>query len=197
MGDYVRSMPRPLRIDVADQIYHITSRGNRKQPMFLDPDDHRFHLWCLDRAAARYDWRVLTWVHMTNHFHALVLPEQPTLSRGMQWLNGVYGQVFNNRHALTGHLVQGRFNSMLIDTEQHLLECSRYDVLNPVRAGLCDHPLEWRWSSLRATLGLEPRPHFLDVDRLLAIFGTEPEEAQRRYLRFVEDGLPDRVAAAA
>jgi putative transposase len=190
-------MPRPLRIDVAGRIYHVTCRGNRKEPIFLEPDDHRFHLWCLDQVAARYEWRVLTWVHMTNHFHQLVLLTQPTLSRGMQWLNGVYGQVFNNRHTLTGHVLQGRFHSVLVETEEHLLECSRYDVLNPARAGLCDHPLAWRWSSLRATLGLEPKPDFLDVDRLLEAFGTTPAEAQRRYLRFVEDGLPERLRAAA
>jgi REP element-mobilizing transposase RayT len=190
-------VPRPPRIDVAGAFYHVTCRGNRKQPIFFEPDDHRFHLWCLDRVAARYEWRVLTWVHMTNHFHLLVLTQQPTLSRGMQWLNGVYGQVFNKRNELTGHLFQGRFHAHLIEEDSHLLECSRYDVLNPVRAGLCEHPLAWRWSSLRATLELERRPWFLDVDGLLALFRGGPEEARRRYLRFVEQGMPRQAAAAA
>jgi putative transposase len=188
-------VPRPPRIEVVGGIHHITCRGNRKQPIFLDPDDNRFHLWCLDRVAARYEWRIITWVHMTNHFHMLVITDKPTLSRGMQWLNGVYGQVFNNRKKLTGHLLQGRFHSELVETERHLLECSRYDVLNPVRAGLCEHPLAWRWNSLKATLGLVPKPDFLDVG-WLSFFAADLEDARRRYLGFVEDGLPDRAPAA-
>jgi hypothetical protein len=116
----------------------------------------------------------------------------------MQWLSGVYGQVFNKRHELTGHVFQGRFHSPLVETEPHFLECSRYDVLNPARAGLCDHPLKWRWSSLRATLGLEPRPFFLDAERLLGNFGGDLETARARYLGFVEQGLRAcRLKAAA
>lgn len=188
-GRYVRSVPRPLRPQAAGAFYHVTCRGNRKQPIFRDPDDHRFHLWCLGRVAARYAWRVLTYVHMDNHFHMSLITDEPTLSRGMQWLNGVYGQVFNKREGLTGHLFQGRFHSVPLESEGHFLECMRYDVLNPWRAGLCDHPLSWRWSSMRATLGFEPTPLFLDVDHVLSCLSRDLEEARRRYLRFVEDGM--------
>ena len=190
-GGYGRSVPRPPRPQVAGGIYHVTCRGNRKQAAFRDPDDHRFQLWCLERVAARYDWRVLTYVHMTNHFHITVVTEEPTISRGMQWLNGVYAQVFNKREALAGHLFQGRFHSTLIESDGHLLECTRYDVLNPWRAGLCDHPLAWRWSSLRATLGISPKPLFLDSRRLLSMFSRRQAEARRLYLQFVEEGMHD------
>jgi putative transposase len=184
-------MPRAPRIQVAGGVYHVTSRGNRRQATFLDTDDHRFHLWCLDRAAARFEWRIHDFVHMTNHFHMLLTTANANLSQGMQWLNGLYAQVFNARHSLTGHLFQGRFHSELVEDEGHLLESSRYDVLNPVRAGLCDHPLAWRWSSCRATVGLAQVPDFLDVDWLLGQFAVDREEARRRYLQFVEDRLPD------
>jgi REP element-mobilizing transposase RayT len=180
-------MPRPLRPQVAGGFYHVTCRGNRKQTIFRDPDDHRFHLWCLDHVAARYEWRVLTYVHMTNHFHLTLITEQPTLSRGMQWLNGVYGQVFNKREGSTGHLFQGRFHSVAIESDEQLLTCVRYDVMNPVRAGLCEHPLAWRWSSVRSALGLEPAPFFLDVERLLSFFSRDTERARRQLLRLIED----------
>jgi len=184
-------VPRPPRPQIPGGIYHVTCRGNRKQTTFRDPDDHRFQLWCLEQVAARYDWRVLTYVHMTNHFHLTVVTREPTISRGMQWLNGVYAQVFNKREALTGHLFQGRFHSTLVESDGHLLECIRYDVLNPWRAGLCDHPLGWRWSSLRATLGIAPKPIFLDARRLLSMFSPRTEEARRLYLQFVEEGMHD------
>jgi REP-associated tyrosine transposase len=189
-------MPRPLRIQHAGGVYHLTARGNRKQPIFLEPDDHRFHLWCLEQTAARFDVRVHSWVHMTNHFHLILTTAKPNLSQAMHWANGLYAQVFNDRHGLTGHLFQGRFHSIAIEDQSHLLEASRYDHLNPVRAGLCDHPLAWRWSSCRATVGLAPGA-FLDLDWLLTQFASDRESAQRRYLEFVEDRLPAYVAEVA
>jgi len=125
---------------------------------------------------------------MTNHFHFLIRTPKPNLSRGMQRLNGLYGQVFNIRHGQSGHVFQGRFHSELVESEGHLFECARYDDLNPVRAGLCDHPLDWRWSSCRALMGLVPKPDFLRFD-LLDHFGSDIERARQRYLAFVEDRL--------
>lgn len=189
-------MPRPLRTQFAGGIYHVTARGNRKQPIFLEPDDNRFHLWCLGQAASRFEWRVHTWVHMTNHFHMTLTTPKPTLSQGMHWLNGLYAQVFNERHQLTGHLFQGRFHSLVIEDQEQLLAAARYCDLNPVRAGLCDHPVAWRWSSCRALVGLE-RPRFLDVDWLLGHFGANRRRAQERYLDFVETALPGTWPEAA
>ena len=185
-------MPRPLRIQAPGAIYHVTCRGNRKQPIFLQPSDHLFHVWWMNRVALESEWEVFGYVHMTNHFHAMLRTPKPNLSDGMRRLNGLYGQFFNNRHGLTGHVFQGRFHSELIESEGHLLECARYDDLNPVRAGLCDHPLEWKWSSCRALMGLVPKPDFLSFG-LLMQFGDDIETARPRYLAFLEDGL-DRAA---
>jgi putative transposase len=182
-------MPRPPRLQVAGGVYHVTARGNRRQPVFLDPDDHRFHLWCLNRATEQYQWRCDAYCQMGNHFHVLVRLTAPNLSRGMQWLNGLYAQVFNQRHGLCGHVFQGRFHSAVVEDDGHLLELARYIVLNPVRAGLCDHPLEWRWSSCRATLGLVESPAFLNHAWLLGQFSPRRDEARCQYLRFVEDRL--------
>ena len=188
-------MPRALRVNTPGAIYHITCRGNRKQPIFLEANDHVFHFRWLSRVAGEAEWEVFSLIHMTNHFHLLVRPPKPNLSHGMQRLNGLYGQFFNDAHAYSGHLFQGRFHSRLVETETHLLECARYDALNPVRAGLVDHPLDWRWGSLRATLGLAPRPDFLRYEWLLEQYGRTPEEARSRFLEFVEEGFErQRVA---
>lgn len=181
-------MPRPPRIQAPGAVYHVTCRGNRRQPIFLDADDHYFHLWWLNRVALESEWKLHSFVHLTNHFHFLVTTQKPNLSAGMQRLNGLYGQVFNIRHGLTGHVFQGRFRSELVESEGHLLESARYDDLNPVRAGLCDHPLEWRWSSLRAVMGLVPKPDSLELG-ILDLFGEDLERARQRYLAFVEDRL--------
>jgi AraC-like DNA-binding protein len=107
----------------------------------------------------------------------------------MQHLNGVYTQAFNRRHNRSGHLLQGRYKAILIEREAHLLELSRYIVLNPVRARLCTHPAEFPWTSYRATAGLEPPPRFLTVDALLSLFGADSGSARERYRTFVTDGI--------
>jgi hypothetical protein len=121
--------------------------------------------------------------------------EYPNLSRGMQRLNGTYAKYFNERYGLSGHVFQGRFHSVLVEREEHLLELARYLVLNPVRAGLCPHPGEWRWSSYRAMTGSERAPRFLAADWLVGLFGRSPSESKRAFAAFVREGTrPGRPA---
>src|SRR5262245_54439655 len=120
---------------------------------------------------------------MTNHYHLVVDTPESNLSAGMRQLNGVYTQAFNRRHQRVGHLFQGRFSGILVERLSHLLELARYVVLNPVRAGIVRAPEDYRWSSLRATLGLAPLPPWLAADRLLESFSSPA-----RYLEFVREG---------
>src|SRR4029450_4292678 len=144
---YARVMPRPPRIQVAGGTYHVTCRGNRRQAIFQDDDDRRRFLAVRDRVIRRYGWRLHAFCLMTNHFHLLVRTPQPNLSRGMQRLNSESAAYFNDRFGLVGHLFQQRFGSRLIETEEYFDEAQRYIAFNPVRAGLCQDPSEWPWSS--------------------------------------------------
>ena len=93
----------------------------------------------------------------------------------MQWLHGTYGQWFNRRHGLTGHVFDGRFRSKLVEGEEYRLNVQRYIEMNPVWAGLCVHPAQWRWSSHRALMGLALAPAWLDARTTLGYFGVKPE----------------------
>ena len=129
---------------------------------------------------------------MTNHFHLVVDTPRANVSNAMQYLNGQYAAWFNAKYRREGHLVERRFRSILVRTEeQALVEC-RYVVLNPVRAGICSHPAEWPWSSYRATAGLSPVPTFLTLEWTLGLF----DGSRERYRRFVDAAL-EPVAAAA
>ena len=127
---------------------------------------------------------------MGNHYHVLVETPEPNLSRGMHQLNGTYTQHFNRRHERVGHLFQGRFHSILVEKDAHLLELIRYVVLNPVRAGMVSRPEEWDWSNYLATAGVTPAPKWLQVNWTLAQFGGGPL-AGDRYRQFVEAGMCD------
>jgi putative transposase len=132
---------------------------------------------------------------MSNHFHLVVQTLEPNLSRGMHWLNGTYAGWFNRAYGRSGHLFQGRFKAFLIDKETYLAEVMRYVVLNPVRAKMVERPEQYKWSSYRATAGLEKLPECLDLDAALSLFGSERGPAQKAYRDFVlaKIGCEDRL----
>lgn len=182
-------MARSLRIEFADATYHITSRGNEQRNIFYTDDDRRAFLTFLGDAARRFGWSVPGWVLMTNHFHLVLQTPEPNLSKGMQWLNGTYAAWFNRRHNRSGHLFQGRFKAFLIEKERYYTEVLRYIVLNPVRASLVEHPADYRWSSYRATAGIEEPPAWLDLAAALEPFGGIDEVSRLGYRQFVLDRI--------
>jgi putative transposase len=129
-------MSRPLRIEFPNAIYHVTSRGDRREPIYRDEVDRQAQLDAIALAMERFDAQVLAYCQMGNHFHLVLHTRQANLSRLMRHVNGVYTQAFNRRHGLVGHLFQGRFKAILVDRDAHLLALCRYVERNPVAAGL-------------------------------------------------------------
>lgn len=181
-------MVRPLRIEYEDAVYHVTSRGNAGEDIFRDNIDRKRFLELLGTVVKRFGWICYAYCLMSNHYHLLIETPEPNLSRGMKHLNGVYTQWFNRRHSRAGHLVQGRFKAVLVEKEGYLLELARYIVLNPVRARMVHNPLDWPWSSYRATAGHVDPQDFLTIDWLLSQFGNDPQQAIRAYRAFVRQG---------
>jgi REP element-mobilizing transposase RayT len=182
-------MARPLRIEFPGAVYHVTGRGNQQRATFADDADRELFLGVLERSVDRFSLVLHAYCLMGNHYHLLVETPAGGLGRAMRDVNGVYTQAFNRRHRTVGHLFQGRYKAILVERDSHLLELARYVVLNPVRVGLCAQPDGYRWSSYRATAGLEPAPPLLTVDWLLAQLASRPARARERYRAFVADGL--------
>jgi putative transposase len=187
-------MPRRPRSEMEAGFYHVNARGNRRQPIYLAESDFEGFLACLERIVKRFKWACYAYCLLPNHYHLLVETRAPNLGAGMHGVNGPYAQSFNRRYGLGGRLFQDRFHSTVVETESHLVELTRYIALNPVRAGLCRHPAEWAWSSYRATVGRAPRPAFLDTERLLGLFSTNPRSAREQYSAFVR-AAPVRAVA--
>lgn len=181
-------MSRPIRIEFPDALYHVTARGDRREAIFEDDQDRRTFLATLEKIITQFNWTCYAWCLMDNHYHLLIQTPDGNLSKGMRQLNGVYTQASNRRHLRVGHLFQGRFKAILVDSDAYLLELARYVVLNPVRAGMAKKPADWKWSSYRASVGLEPAPGLAE-DGLLAMFAKRRSLAQQRYAQFVDEGI--------
>ena len=182
-------MSRPLRIEFPGGLYHVTSRGDRREDIFLDDGDRLQWLALLGHVCDRFDWRCHAYCLMSNHFHLVVETVQASLSAGMRQLNGVYTQSHNRAHGRVGHVFQGRFKAILVQRDSYLLELARYVVLNPVRAGMCAMPQQWPWSSYNATIASSPAPHWLHTSWLLAQFGEEPAPSRHAYVDHVLAGI--------
>lgn len=147
-------MSRPLRVQYSGAVYHVTSRGNARQPIFWDDTDRDLLLSTASRVISRYQWLCHAYCLMDNHYHLLIETLQPSLSIGMRQLNGLYTQAFNRRHNRVGHLLQGRYTAILVEKQAHLLELCRYVVLNPLRVKAERRVGNWKWSSYLPTAGL-------------------------------------------
>lgn len=181
-------MARPLRIQFPGALYHVTSRGDRRENIFLTDHDRYAWLDILAIVCARCRWVIHAYCQMGNHYHLVIETLDANLARGMRDLNGQYTQRFNFHHQLVGHLFQGRYHAILIQRDAYLLELSRYVVLNPVRAGLVPTPEEWPWSSYRLMIDAASAPAWLDTEWLLGQFADQRLDAISRYREFVLDG---------
>ena len=168
------------------------SRGNGRMRIFLDDIDYRKFLHMLGDMLEAFGVECWDFCAMPTHYHLTVCPRQANLSRALRHLNSVYAMWWNAKHEKVGHVFQGRFKDQIVQREGYLRALCRYIALNPVRAGLVDHPAKWPWSSFRATAGLCRNPGFLFEDPVLAQFeGADAKESRARYVHHVLAGIQE------
>jgi len=201
-------MARRPRLEYAGAVYHVMDRGDRGEDIFLDPEDRRRFLRTLGQACERTGWRIHSLVLMRNHYHLLMETPEPNLSRGMHWLQTTYTARHNKRHALRGHLFQGRYKAIPVEAEadDYFATVSDYIHLNPVRARLLrptQKLADYAWSSF-PLICEQPRnrPEWLEASRVLGARGEKDTPAgRRRYRSAVErratTETKDRPGAAA
>jgi len=187
--DNVQKMARPLRLEYKGALYHVTSRGDRREDIFEDDEDRLRWLDNLAKVCSRFNWRIHAYCLMDNHYHIAIETAEANLSKGMRQLNGVYTQYFNRRHDRVGHVFQGRYKAILIDKEAYLLELARYVVLNPIRARMVKNINSWPWSSYLSMTGKDTTPPWLETDWLLSHFSKQRKRAIKKYIDFVREGI--------
>lgn len=180
-------MPRTPRHEEAGAYYHLVSRGNNKQTIF-DDELRALFLYLVQAVGSAFDWRVLAYALMGNHYHLVVQLGERGLSDGMCVLNTKFARASNSRFGRINHALGRRFWSGHLDTEHYLLNSVRYCHWNPARANLCVDPAGSTWTSFRGSVGID-RPHpVLALDELLGLFGRDRDRARMALSAFVEEG---------
>jgi putative transposase len=182
-------MARPLRIELSGGLYHVTSRGDRREDIYFNDADRLAWLDILSQVCERFNWVIHAWCQMTNHYHIVVETPEGNLSKGMRQLNGVYTQYINRTHKRVGHVFQGRYKAILIEKDAYLLELSRYVVLNPVRARMVKNAAKWSWSSYLVMIGKGEKPVWLNTEWILGQFSGQRRRAIEKYIDFVREGV--------
>ena len=163
-------MGRPLRQLIENGTYHVNTVGAGGIQVTRDAIDRERLLRIAAYAVLKFGWQLHAYCLMSTHYHLVVTTPNGDLDRGMHVINGLYARTFNKRHHRKGHLFGARYHARLIESEGHALNVVAYVPLNPCRAGLCELPEHWPWSSYAATIGQRPRPAFLDDEWILRLF---------------------------
>jgi putative transposase len=179
-------MARPLRLQVADGIYHVMARSNGGDVLFPDDVDRRCFLGCYADVIRDRGWYSLAYCVMGTHYHLLVETPEPDLADGMRDLNSGFARAWRDRRASHGHVFGGRYRAKLVQHDEYLVQAARYIVRNPVAADLCSAPGAWRWSSFTATCEESASP-VLHPERLLRFFDSPTRSSVEVYREFVED----------
>jgi len=179
-------MARQLRIQYEGAIYHLMSRGDRREEIFHDDLDRKSFLQTLGLTCQKTGWQVHAYCLMSNHFHLVVETPRANLVDGMKWLLGTYTMRFNRRHKLSGHLFAGRYKSLLVDGRAlgYLRTVCDYVHLNPVRAKLLgkrERLQKYCWSSYPSYLReKKKREPWLRCDRLFVEHGLMKKSRRSR-----------------
>ena len=187
-------MARPLRIEYPGAWYHIMNRGRRGEDIFADDHDYKMFTDLLCETSEMWDVRIVAYCLMPNHYHMLVQTPNANISRSMRHLSGVYTQRYNSRHKYDGQLFRGRYKSILIDTDNYLLQAVRYIHRNPLRAGLVEKIDAYKWSSHQGYLSIARKWDWLYKNYILSILSRNRNDWLWNYRRWVAVDEEDEVS---
>lgn len=172
---------------------HVVQRGNNRGACFFLPQDRDFYLSHLKELSEKFNCAIHAYVLMTNHVHLLVTPEDTdSVSLLMKHLGQRYVQHINRAYKRTGGMWEGRYRASFVDREYYLMCCYRYIELNPVRAGIVQHPADYLWSSYLANAEGLPS-ELVTPHSVYQLLGRTPMERHEAYRGLFASELGDKV----
>lgn len=169
------------RPNFRDAVCHITTRCNNKENLIIDSHAYAKYLTILKNCKEKHGFFLYNYVIMNNHTHLLIKTvATENLSSIMHSINRWYARWYNEKYNRKGHFWEDRFYGELVKDDTQLLAVMRYIDLNPVRAGLCKNPTEWRYSGARTYLN-GSKDDLIDIPEVYINLGTIHIERQKAY----------------
>jgi REP-associated tyrosine transposase len=185
-------MSRPLRIEYPGAWYHVMNRGRRSESIFSDKQDYVLFVDLLIEVSELWNVQIAAYCLMTNHYHILLQTPEGNVSRCMRHLNSLYTQRYNRRHGYDGPLFRGRYKSILVSDDSHLLQLVRYIHKNPVKAGITNKMQEYPWSSYKGYLSFAKKWNWLYKDYIFDMVTPKKQGRLKDFIAFMqEDDSPE------
>lgn len=179
-------MARKKVIWEPDRFFHVTSRGNRREPLFRSHSDFEAFFHILDQLYEKIPFELASYCLMTNHFHLQIRCTEVPISKLMSYINKRYANYFNNKYELTGHVYEKRYDGRLIRDEEGMLKVSRYIHMNPIEASIVSHPQCYPYSSYHFFLNPEwPQSPYMNIHAVLDLYTGTTEEKVWKYIEEV------------
>jgi len=188
-GKLKRFFRATRKLKGAGLVSHITQRAAGGEPLFIEDNDYLHMLWLLKEIMDKYSIEIYAFCLMPNHIHLLFRPVEENLYDAMRDLFSRYAKRFNSRYERKGHLFGGPYRQAVCLDDTYLLTASLYIHLNPVKAEICDDPLDYRWSSAKLFCVDSPEA-FVKPDFILGLLGESEDTAahQQKYLELLKTG---------
>ncbi|MBD1383026.1 transposase [Metabacillus arenae] len=180
-------MARKLRVWYPGAMYHITARGNRRNVLYYDDQDYLKYLSLLAVTRSNLPFLLHSYCLMPNHLHLQLETIDFPIQSIMHDIHSKYARYFNRRYDLVGHVFQGRYGAKLIDDRDYFMKVSRYIHLNPLEASIVDKLEEYKWSSYRSYMKLDPDNQYVNPEKTLSLFYNPQEE---NFKKFVLEKVP-------
>ncbi|OGW41189.1 MAG: chromosomal replication initiator DnaA [Nitrospirae bacterium RBG_13_39_12] len=178
-------MTRPLRLSFENASYHITARGNRRDPLFYNDTDRKVFIDKINETFLKYSFVCYAYCLMDNHYHIFLKTRLPKISEGMHYLNTSYANWFKAKHKIVGVLFQGRYKSLIVDENSYGVHLSAYIHLNPFRADIVEDLRQYTWSSYLDYVDGEKSTVRLDTSLILDQFDNDKKMARKKYEAYV------------
>ncbi len=181
-------MTRPLRLNIANGYYHIINRGIRKDKIFYNDKDKSVFLDKLDKTSIKYNFYIIAYCLMDNHYHLFINTQEANLCVAMHYFNSSYANWFKAKYKLEGSIYQSRYKSILVDKDNYANQLSAYIHLNPVRVNIVNQPEDYLWSSCSVYFNKrESYLNRLDVSIILNQLHKKRVIAVKIYKNYIND----------
>jgi putative transposase len=186
-------MSRPLRIEFPNAWYHIMNRGRRSEPVFLQNKDYLMFLELLKQSNELWNINIAAYCLMTSHYHLLIQTPDANISRVMRHINSIYTQRFNKSHGYDGPLFRGRYKSVLVCDDSHLLELVRYIHKNPVKASMVNEMADYKWSSYKGYISYSKTWNWLSKDTVFSMLTRKKKGRLKPFIEFMEKDDSEKI----